>query len=509
MNLADDFFVRMRQAPDRQALAFEDGARWTYETAVGEISARARVLKELGVGRGDRVALCLHNGPECVFFLYACWTIGASPVSVSPLYGPSDLAGSIVKSSPRLAVVDRGLDDALAVISREGLETVSLDDAAGNVKSIAAAIRAADHTPVPVISLDADAESSILFTGGTTGTPKAVISTHGGTLAAMGKLAAASKNRPGPYEIAPEGVSPNLVALPLFHSGGQQALLFSYHVGRSVVLLERFRPDRLAAAVAAHAIDNLFLLPTMVFDLAHYAEPIELASVRSVLVAGGALDPETRAVFERRFQIPMFSNYGSTEIGHVAGWTAHDIREGRWKAGSAGRIYPGVEVEIRDDDGTVLPTGELGEICVRTNLTKGYAGNDGSDAIHIDGWVLSGDLGYVDADNVLFLAGRKRELIKCGGFQVWPAEVEDVLRTHPLVGDVAVVGRPDARLGQIPKAYVVPRDPRNVPGDEERAQLIAHAREHLAHYKAVREVDFISSLPRTATGKIDRAALAV
>ena len=146
---------------------------------------------------------------------------------------------------------------------------------------------------------------------------------------------------------------------------------------------------------------------------------------------------------------------------------------------------------------------------MRTDLTKGYAGDESSgDVIHVDGWVLSGDLGRIDADGVLYLSGRKRELIKCGGFQVFPAEVEDALRTSPIVADVAVVGADDPRLGQIPKAIVVPRAGLDAVGDAERAMLITHVRERLAHYKAVRAVEFVAALPRTPTGKIDRAALA-
>lgn len=499
MNLADDLFRRMREAPGRQALAFED-RRWSYAALGAAISAWAGAIAENGIRAGDRVALVLKNRSESVIALYACWAIGAVPVLVSPLYGPDDLVGALDKTAPRLAIVGDDLSDARAAVDGRAIAMIMLSALDG---------ASHDGAPIEPVDLPADHESSILFTGGTTGTPKAVIATHGGTLATMGKLAAASKNRPPPYEIAPDAVSPNLVLLPLFHSGGQQALLFSFHVGRSVALVERFSPEAVHAAVAAHAIDNLFLLPTMVYDLAYAAGTVDLSPVRSVLVAGGAVDPETRAAFERRFNIPLLSNYGSTEVGHVAGWTARDVREGRWRPGSVGRVYAGVEVEVRGDDGRPVVSGDVGEICVRTDLTKGYAGDESSgDVIHVDGWVLSGDLGRIDADGVLYLSGRKRELIKCGGFQVFPAEVEDALRTSPIVADVAVVGADDPRLGQIPKAIVVPRAGLDAVGDAERAMLITHVRERLAHYKAVRAVEFVAALPRTPTGKIDRAALA-
>lgn len=494
MNLADDLFRRAAEAPDRQALAFGDRG-WSYRELVSQIRRGAAFLIESGAASGDRIAIILRNRPEQIVALYACWTIGAVPVLVSPLYGPDDFASAMTKTSPRFALVADDLLEARMAIDEQPTAMLHLQDFE----------QAAGEGPDAPIALAHDHESAILFTGGTTGSPKAVVATHGGTLSTMGKLAAASKNRPAPYDIAPEGVSPNLLALPLFHSGGQQALLFSFHVGRSVALLERFSAQAVDHAVQRHQIDNLFLLPTMFYDLAYADGAVDLSSVRSVLVAGGAVDPQTRSAFERRYGIPLLSNYGSTEIGHVAGWTAHDVRAGAWKPGSAGRVYPGVEIEIRGEDGAALPPGAVGEICVKTGMTTGYVGEaDGAEgAIHLDGWVLSGDLGHVDEDGVLYLAGRKREMIKCGGFQIFPVEIEDTLRTHPGVADVAVVGIDDPRLGQIPKAYVVARG-----GDAVAPEaLIAHVRDRLAHYKAVRAVAFVDALPRTAAGKIDRAAL--
>lgn len=508
MNLAGELERRLREAPARLALAFEGERHWSYAQLASDIGARARALRAFGVGRGDRVALCVQNGPESVLQLYACWTLGAVPVTVSALYGPADFAAAFAKTQPRHAIVDAGLAQALESAGSQGVRTAMLGGAGGTdgfdySREIGAA---GDGAEAP-IDLPADAESVILFTGGTTGSPKAVAMTHGGTRETMTRLAQASKGRPPPYALAPPEASPNLVALPLFHSGGQQALLFSFFVGRPVVLMQRFRAERLGELVVQYRVDNLFLLPTMVYDLVHCQAPLDLRTVRSVLVAGGAVDTELRAKFERRFSIPMLSNYGSTEMGHVAGWTAADVRAGQWRPGSAGRVYAGVDVEIRQEDGRVCGLGEDGEIWVRTSLTRGYVG--GGDVLAVDGWVRSGDVGHLDATRVLYLVGRKRELIKCGGFQVWPTEVEDALRDHDLVADVAVVGIDDPRLGQVPKAFVVPRArPAASLGEPEARALIEHARDRLAHYKAVRSVAFVDALPRTAAGKIDRAQLA-
>jgi long-chain acyl-CoA synthetase len=296
--------------------------------------------------------------------------------------------------------------------------------------------------------------------------------------------------------------------LPLFHSGGQHTLLFALHVGRPAVLLERFDVATLGHLLERHRFDNLFLLPTMLYDVVHADPSPDLSSVRSVLVAGQALSIHLRRQFEERFRIPILMNYGSTETGHIAGWTSADMKAGLWKPGSAGRLYDGVELEIRDDDGTALPVGEAGEVCVRFSMTRGYVDDaSATEELVRDGWVHSGDIGYVDQDGVLFLVGRKRDMIKCGGFQVWPEEIEEQLRTHPLVRDVRVLGVPHDRLGEIPRAVVV-REPGDEPTDDALGDaLVELARERLAHFKAPREVVFVEELPRSAAGKVQRHAL--
>jgi long-chain acyl-CoA synthetase len=498
VNLARDMERRAREAPSRPALVHEDGRVWTYR----EIDSAARrvgaALAAKGVGLDGQVALFLENGPDLVFSIFGCWKIGAVAASLSGLYGEQELREALRKLDAAAILTSARLRP-LAERAAPGAMILSFD---------AGELSGGDEADVGLApDLPEDADSSIMFTGGTTGEPKAVRVTHGGTLVAMSGLARAMKGRPGPYDLAPEGTPPNLLTMPLFHSGGQQSLLFALHVGRSVALIERFRADVAAAMIKAHRIDNLVLLPTMVYDLAHCDGAADLSSVKTALATGGAVDPELRKRFERRFNVPILTNYGSTEIGHVAGWTARDVAKGLWRPGTAGRVYDGVEIEIRDADGAALPVGETGEICVRAALAKGYV--DGAGDLVRDGWAMSGDIGRLDADRVLTLVGRKRELIKVGGFQVWPAEIEDALCQHPDVSDVAVVGVPDQRLGEIPKAFVVPRT-RAADADARealKASLIAHVRGALAHYKAIRDVAFVDALPRTEAGKINRRAL--
>lgn len=482
--------------PERTGLFSSDGRTWTYAQLNEQADAAAGSLAALGVGKGDRVAAYLRNGPELAILLFGAWKLGAVPVSISGLYNARELAQSLAKTESALLVTDDHDPEAVAALPESAPPAHRFAELPSFEGGWAPA-ELAEHD-----------ETAILFTGGTTGTPKAVSVTFGGIRASLARLASVSKGRPGPYDHVAEGVPPNLVALPLFHSGGQHTLLFAFHVGRPAMLVERFDAQTFARLQAEHRFDNLFLLPTMLYDLVHAEEPPDLSSVRSVLIAGQALSIHLRRQFEERYRIPIVMNYGSTETGHVAGWTAAQMRAGLWKPGSAGKVYEGVELEIRDDDGRPLGMGEPGEVCVRSTMSKGYVDDArASSELVRDGWIHSGDIGYLDEDNVLFLVGRKRDMIKCGGFQVWPEEIEEELRAHPLVRDARVVGVPHERLGEIPRAVVV-REPGCSLSDEDLAHvLIAHCRERLAHFKAPREVRFVDELPRSDAGKVKRDAL--
>ncbi len=441
------------------------------------------------------MAIVAPNRPEVVALLYGAWRLGAVPVTISSLYNREELVKTLEQTRPRLVAVTPQTPPA------DGWEALRLtSDSMREWESA----EEGESTVDPVEMQDTD-EAVVLFTGGTTGLPKPVVTTHGGTMGAVKQLASVSKGRPGPYRMAPPAVPPNLLALPLFHSGGQQTLLFAFYVGRALLVMRKFNASRVVELVGRHRIDNLFLMPTMLYDLVTLEDPVDLGTVRAVLVAGQALDSQLRRRFEQRFGIPVATNYGSTETGHVAGWTRADLAAGQWKPGSAGRVYEGVNMEIRDEGGRALGLGEVGEICVQSDLAKGYLGDrEHSGKLVRKGWVHSGDMGYVDEDGVLFLVGRKRDMIKTGGFQVWPAELEEALRSHPAVAEVAVIGVSDERLGEVPKAYVVAS---GTVSDGMDAELMEYAKGRLAHFKAVRQVEFVPALPRTETGKINRALL--
>ncbi|MFT4008943.1 MAG: class I adenylate-forming enzyme family protein [Nocardioidaceae bacterium] len=503
-NLASLLETRAADSAAYPALFDGTGQLWTFEEVDLIAGGVAHALADLGVVAGDRVASYLTNGPAIAFVLFGCWKLGAIPVTISSLYNGSELGESLDKTKPGVLLVDDHSPEAVAAVSgRSGLVTRSMSGSLDGIERLDWSERARVSSP----EVTPESEACILFTGGTTGRPKAVSVTHIGTFHSLSRLASVSKGD-GEQAAAREGVPPNLIALPLFHGGGQHSLLFSFFVGRGVVVWERFEVDLLATLMERHRFDNFFFLPTMLFDIVHAERDLPFDGVKSVLVAGQALPWSVRKAFEERYRIPIIVNYGSTETGHIAGWNAKDMKAGRWKPGSAGKVYDGVELEIRDDDGNALPPGSEGEVVVRSDLTRGYVDDEKATSLLVrDGWVHTGDNGYVDDDGVLFLVGRKRDMIKCGGFQVWPEEIEDVLREHALVHDIRVLGMPDERLGEIPVAVVAREADDQVSDDELAAQLIVYSREHLAHFKAPRRVEFVPELERSATGKLSRAGV--
>ena len=520
-NIAFDLFLRAKENPNRIGVIFEDGESLTFaEWEVRAAKCASILLNDLRLKNGDRVALYLQNSIDLVCLLFGCWKTGIVPVTLSVMYNADELASALEKTAPKaifvhakqIETVVQGLA-AVKLANTLRVAVINSDPSQNHDDDFFAfseAMKTAKMFSELVIPNEDD-EGTILFTGGTTGLPKAVTVTHSGTRQSLKTLARASKRgAEPPYPLVDDDVSPNLLTLPLFHSGGQQALLFALFVGRSIVLMERFKVDVLEKLVSKYQIDNLFLMPTMLYDIVHSKHRIPLDPVKGVLIAGQALDPGLKQQFESTWNIPIFSNYGSTEIGHVAGWTSSDLKAGRWKAGPVGRVYDDVSIEIRDENGNVLPTGSEGEIWVKANLSKGYIDetSSGDGPLIVDGWVGSGDVGYLEGDQLLYLVGRKRDMIKTGGFQVWPQEIENVLRTHNAVLDVAIVGVADPRLGEIPKAFVVLADKSAFDLLVLENELIAYCREKLAHFKCIREVEFIDELPRSEAGKVQRGELA-
>jgi long-chain acyl-CoA synthetase len=481
VNLASEVLARADEGPDRPAIEeIASGQSLTFSELREAACRVADGLGSAGFRDGARVGVGLPNGLQWVLAVYGCWLAGVTPVLINHTLTVAEQEGLLrdVDASALFSSEDRGL---------AGIATASAD-VTGNV--------AFASSPAPIAHPPGHA--CIIFTSGTEGRPKPAVLRHEGLAAATASIAQALRGRPGPYPLARPEAPPSFVCLPLSHTGGLTSLVFAFHVGRSVLLAPKFSPELTAAAIRRYRIDTLVATPTMLHMLLD--EPgFDLGGVRIVQSTGAPLAPALQRQFEERFGVPVIQNYGQTETAHVAGWTREDLAAKRWRPGSVGRPYDGVEVEIRDVGGAALPNGEVGEIVVRSShLMVGYAGRGENLA---GGWIATGDLGYLDEEDYLFVVDRKREVIICGGFNIYPAELEALVLEDTEVAEVAVVGVPDVRLGEVPKAFVVLRPGAHASGMD----IVRFTQERTAHYRALRQAEIVSELPRTATEKVHRA----
>jgi acyl-CoA synthetase (AMP-forming)/AMP-acid ligase II len=456
----------------------------TYGDVVERAVTLARALGDAGVSRGDHVACYLSNSPGWVVASLAVWLQGAAVAAVGTLLPPAEAAGlfSLARARTVVSLIEAGdLDDGFTVlpIDENGLLTKSdpgvLDD-----------FRLPDTDDLAVA----------IFTSGTTGRPKGITHTHADVIAAArsvaGGYARTSDYRPDP---APAHLPPGVIFNPFGHMAGYSRLAFRMWIGRPTVIVPRFTVAAVKALLACFEMDTLQLTPTMIHMLAVTEEALELSNLKYVTSGTAPLAIATREAFEARYGVPVMQAYGMTEVGAVAQERYADVVAGRRSPGSVGRLATGVEVRIRhlDDD---RPQGE-GEILVRSGeVSKEFIGGMPV-PVDADGWFSTGDVGRLD-DGILSITGRTQEKIIVGGFNVYPAEVEDAARRSNLVEDVVVVGLPDERLGEVPVAGVV------WAGESDEAALVVELRRVLAHYKVPRTFFSLEAVPLTPRDKVDR-----
>ena len=462
--------VRSQAGRDPDGVALVAGDRqWTWAGLEGDVGRVAGALHAAGVGRGDRVVVLAANHPATVVLLFALRRLGAALVPLNLRLASAELRTQRDRIRPRLVLADAARMDVLC--GTEPLERWT----------------GASAAPPVAEASEPEADWALLFTSGTTGTPKAARL----PVRAFDALARASaenlRSRPGDRW---------LCNLPLFHVGGLAMAARCAHDGAALVLHDRFDADAVVRAVRDDGITHLSLVARTLEQCLDAG--LQPGKLRGVLVGGGPVPPALvdRA---RKAGIPVLLTYGLTE----ACSQVTTERPGEADGLTAGAPLPGLEVRIVDAEGRPLPPGEEGTVAVRgPTLMRGYLDDEAATAAVIqDGSLLTGDLGRLDGRGRLTVLARRTDLILSGGENVYPAEVEAVLATHPAVAEVAVVGRPDARWGQVPVAVVVSR-PAAALDD-----LRAWARTRLAAFKVPAEVLPAKALPRTAAGKVDRAAV--
>ena len=454
------FEATARRQPHRVALRWE-GRALTYERLDRLAGGFARFLHHHGVRPGDRVALAIGNRWTFPVALLGAWKLGAT---VAPL--------DVRLTGDERAVILRDLQPAAVAHEVVG------DEAEW------------PSTPVATPAL-------ILYTSGSTSAPK-------GALLSQRAVAFGVGSWIDPVmALTPDDVV--LAVLPLSHSYGLNgALLAPLVAGAEVVLVERFSPEAVTAAVREHGVTVFPGVATMFRRLLEAGRDLEALRRLRLAVAGAAPCPWPLVTEWRESTgVRILRGYGMTEVFRPISYRA---REEDDRPDSVGRPVPGVEVRVMDDEGRALPPGSTGELLIRSPaVMDGYLGApEDTDAVLRDGWFRTGDLAAVSPDGYVRIEGRKRERILRGGYSVFPPEVEAVLAAHPAVAEAAVVGVPDDDLGEEVVAYVAPRDGARV--DVEA--LLAWCRARLAVFKCPREVRLVPALPRSATGKVLKSALA-
>ncbi len=485
-NLAQLLTEAASRHGDRPALKLDD-AVVTYSMLEESASRVAGLLTDRGLQPGDRVGVMLPNVPYFASVYYGVLRAGGVVVPMNVLLKGREVGFYLSDSAARHLFAWRDFIDAAAQgATAAGTDTIVV--APGEFERLlAGAPRQAQ-----VVDRDSSDTAVILYTSGTTGTPKGAELTHANMLdnCLYGGTAL--------VEVSERDVV--LGALPLFHSFGQTCCLnTAVRAGACLTLLPRFEPGKALEIIQRDQVTTFDGVPTMYHAMLNHPDRkrFDVSSLRTCVSGGSAMPVEVMRGFERAFGCVVLEGYGLSETSPVASFNQLDRER---KPGSIGTPIPGVQMKVIDEDGHELPVGEVGEIVIRGhNVMKGYLNRpDATGEVLRDGWLRTGDLARMDQDGYFFIVDRKKDMIIRGGYNVYPREIEEVLYEHPAVLEAAVVGLPDEALGEEVGAVIVLR-----PGMAASAQEIRDfVSERVAAYKYPRRIWFSDQLPVGVTGKV-------
>ncbi len=482
--LLPDWLARRAETNPRRVALLCGPHCWSYAELHQRAATAAQWLAELGARPGERVALLLRNGPAYVSLVHAAPRARVTLVLLNTRLAPAELAWQLADCGARLLVYDAANAPAVQALGAlvPGLQ-------AADVVGMPAELPVSGAVP----GIDLTAVHSIVYTSGTTGRPKGAALTYGNYWwSAIGSALNLGMHADDRW----------LAALPFFHVGGLSIPLRAVIYGIAAVVHESFDPAAVNRAIDEDGVTMVSVVSAMLQRmLDERGERPYPPTLRCVLLGGG---PAPRLLLEEcaRRQVPVVQTYGLTEAAsQVATLAPEDALR---KLGSAGKPLLPVELRI-ECDGRPASPGEVGEILVRgPTISPGYITPNGSIQPAVrEGWLRTGDLGYLDEEGYLYVVDRRDDLIISGGENIYPAEVEAVLHAHPAVAEAGVTGMPDPRWGRVPVAFVRLR-----PGTAaNETELIAHCAARLARYKVPVRVWLVDELPRNAAGKLLRSVL--
>ncbi len=485
--------------PDAVAIAAPGRVPLTYARLAAQIAGTRARLNELGVGRGDRVALVLPNGPEmAVAFLSVA--SGATCAPLNPDYREGEFDFFLIDLEVRAVILPGGVDPPAREVARS--RRIPVIEVTPDPGAEAGAF-GLDGVPAPAAGRPGPAEPQdaalILHTSGTTSRPKMVPLTHA-------NLCAGAANVRDSLQLTSSDRCLNV--MPLFHIHGLvAALLATLAAGGSVACTPGFVATRFFDWMDELEPTWYTAVPTMHQSILGRAESnrqvISCRPLRFIRSSSSSLAPQVMASLERMFDTPVIEAYGMTEASHQM--ASNPLPPGQRKPGSVG-LPAGPEIAVMDESGNPLAPGEIGEVVIRgANVTAGYAGNPTANRTSFrDGWFRTGDQGYLDADGYLFLTGRLKEIINRGGEKISPREIDEALLEHPSVAQAVAFSVPDARLGEDVAAAVVLRPGANSTPRE----LRLFASKRLTDFKVPSRIVLVNEIPKGPTGKLQRIGLA-
>ncbi|CAI0427763.1 unnamed protein product [Linum tenue] len=491
-------FENISQFADKPCLI--DGATGTTHTyADVELASRrvaAGLHNELGIQQGDVIMLLLHNSPEFVFSFLAASHLGAVVTTANPFYTPVEIAKQIAASKAKVVITHSNFAEKI----KSEVKIVTIDDAL--FLKFSDLVKGGGIDPIlPAVKINPDDVVALPYSSGTTGLPKGVMLTHRGLVTSVAQQV--------------DGENPNLYfhrddvilcVLPLFHIYSLNSIMLcGLRVGAAILIMPKFEIGALMGLVERYKVTIAPFVPPIVLAIAKSPEidRYDLSSIRMVMSGAAPMGKELEdAVRAKLPNATLGQGYGMTEAGPVLSMCLAFAKEPfDIKSGACGTVVRNAEMKIVDPPtGTSLPRNQAGEICIRgSQIMKEATAN----TMDKEGWLHTGDIGYIDDDSELFIVDRLKELIKYKGFQVAPAELEAMLLAHPNISDAAVVPMKDESAGEVPVAFVVRSNGSKISEDEIR-QYIS---KQVIFYKRISRVFFTDSIPKAPSGKILRKDL--